>query len=148
MDSAKVGAMKDGDAKRVLSADAVTHFEFVRVPLRFDDGTHSGVFAQKNNKTLEQTLAHRRYAGLAHLVLPGLVGLARGHALVLYDARNPAFQAGGEADRQWEATIAACLVPGLLRRLTWQRLLTFIATVPDLAWLVDALRDKYALLPE
>ncbi len=38
--------------------------------------------------------------------------------------------------------------PGLLRRLSWQRLLTFIATVLDLAWLVDALRDKYALLPE
>ncbi len=70
MDSAKVGAMKDGDAKRVLSADAVTHFEFERVPLRFDGGAHSDVFAEKNNKTLEQTLVHRRYARLARLVLP------------------------------------------------------------------------------
>jgi hypothetical protein len=86
---------------------------------------------------------------LAAVVSPdGEVDPARGHALVLYDARNPAFQADGEADRQWEATIAACLVPGLLRRLSWQRLLTFIATVPDLEWLVDSLRDKYALLPE
>jgi len=62
--------MKDGDAKRELSAGAATHFEFVRVPLWFNGGTHSDVFAQKSNKTLEQTLAHRRYAGLAHLVLP------------------------------------------------------------------------------
>lgn len=86
---------------------------------------------------------------LAAVVTPeGQVDPARGHALVLYDARNPAFQAGGKADRQWEAAVAASLVPGLLRRLSWQRLLTFIATVPDLAWLVDALRDKYALVPE
>ncbi len=86
---------------------------------------------------------------LASVVTPdGEVDPTRGYALVLYDARNPAFQAGGEADRQWEAAIAVCLIPGLLRRLSWQRLLTFIATVPDLSWLVDALRHKYALLPE
>jgi hypothetical protein len=39
-------------------------------------------------------------------------------------------------------------LPGLIRRLSWQRLLTFIAAAPDLVWLVDALRDKYALVPD
>jgi hypothetical protein len=77
----------------------------------------------------------------------GNVDLDRGHALILYDARNPAFQAGGAADRQWQDAFAACLVPGLLRRLSWQRLITSIATAPDLTWLADALRDKYALVP-
>lgn len=33
----------------------------------------------------------------------------------------------GTADRQWEAAAAACLFPGLLRRLSWQRLLGHIA---------------------
>lgn len=78
----------------------------------------------------------------------GEVDPTRGHALVLYDARNPAFQVGGEADMQWEATIAACLIPGLLRRLSWQRLLTFISEDPELTWLVVAMKHKYALLPQ
>ena len=43
--------------------------------------------------------------------------------------------AGGEADIQWEVALAACLLPGLMRRLSWQRLLTFItaAVGPGLA---------------
>jgi hypothetical protein len=85
---------------------------------------------------------------LAAVVTPnGTIDPAQGHALILYDARNPAFQAGGEADRQWEAALAACLIPGLMRRMSWQRLLIFIAGAPDLAWLVDDLREKYALSP-
>jgi hypothetical protein len=85
---------------------------------------------------------------LAAVVTPnGTIDPAQGHALIVYDARNPAFQAGGEADRQWEAALAACLIPGLMRRISWQRLLIFIATAPDLEWLVDDLREKYALSP-
>jgi hypothetical protein len=83
---------------------------------------------------------------LAAVVTPdGDVDPSRGHALVIYDARNPAFQAGGDADRQWEAAVAACLAPELLRRLSWQRLISFIAEPHQLAWLVDAVRQKHAL---
>lgn len=57
--------MKSGDNKLVLSPDAATHLEFGRLSLRFEGSTYSDAFAQKNNKTLEQTLAHRRYAHLA-----------------------------------------------------------------------------------
>lgn len=67
-----------------------------------------------------------------------------GHALVLYDARNPAFQAGGSADAQWEAAQSACLVPGLLRRLTWQRFAERIAAAPELMWLTESLKEKYS----
>lgn len=85
---------------------------------------------------------------LAAVVKPdGTIDTDRGHALIVYDARNPAFQAGGVADKQWEATLAACLVPGLMRRISWQRLLRFIAAEPDLTWLVDGLREKYGLAP-
>jgi hypothetical protein len=51
----------------------------------------------------------------------------------VHDARNPPLQAGGMADRQWEAAIAACHVPGLLRRVSWQRLLPFLAVAPNVA---------------
>ena len=71
----------------------------------------------------------------------------RGQVLVVYDARNPEFQAGGKAKKQWVLTIAACRVPGLLRRLSWQRLLAAIAPASELAYLVDGLREKYGLEP-
>ena len=71
----------------------------------------------------------------------------RGHVLVVYDARNPKFQAGGEAEKQWALAVAACRVPGLLRRLSWQRLLAAIAPASELAYLADGLREKYGLEP-
>ena len=89
-----------------------------------------------------------RNALAAVVTAEGTVDTTQGHALIVYDARNPAFQVGGEADRQWEAALAACLLPGLLRRLSWQRLLPFVAVVPDLGWLVDGLREKYGLVPD
>jgi hypothetical protein len=55
---------------RILSIDAKTHLEFAGVPLRFEGGTYSDVFAQKNNKTLGETLQHQRYAGLTKRILP------------------------------------------------------------------------------
>lgn len=39
-------------------------FEFVRVPLVFEQGRYVNVFAGKNNATLAETLEHSRYAKL------------------------------------------------------------------------------------
>lgn len=47
----------------ILSHNKI-QYEFESVPLRFEEGTFTNVFADKNNKTLEQTLKHRRYAAL------------------------------------------------------------------------------------
>lgn len=71
----------------------------------------------------------------------------RGHVLLVYDARNPAFADGGGAERQWRDALVACLVPGLLRRVSWQRLATAIAAAPDLTWLAEGLRAKYGIEP-
>ena len=71
----------------------------------------------------------------------------RGHALLIYDKRNPAFADGGEAERQWRDTLDACRVPGLLRRVSWQRLAAAIAVAPELAWLAEGLRAKYGIEP-
>ena len=70
------------------------------------------------------------------------------HVLVLYDARNPAFRAGGQAYSQWQLVLSANLHPGLLRRLSWQRLLTALADGPELAYLIDGLGEKYGLEPD
>jgi len=44
-------------------------FQFTSVPLQFDDGQFTDMFAEKNNKTLRQTLRHRRYSALSEETL-------------------------------------------------------------------------------
>ena len=71
-----------------------------------------------------------------------------GHVLVVYDARNPEFAAGGEAERQYESAVRACRVPGLIRRLSWQRLADAFTCAPELAYLLGGLEGKYGIRPE
>ena len=73
---------------------------------------------------------------------------ATGHALVVYDARNPEFRGAGKAERQIGLAIAACRVPGIVRRLSWQRLMVAIARAPELAYLVDGIERKYGIEPD
>jgi hypothetical protein len=39
------------------------------------------------------------------------------------------------------------MIPGLLRRLSWQQLLVHLERDADLAWLTTALEAKYGLVP-
>ena len=71
-----------------------------------------------------------------------------GHVLVIYDARNPEFAAGGGAGRQYESAISACKVPGLIRRLSWQRLVDAFTCAPELDYLVAGLGGKYGIRPQ
>ena len=70
-----------------------------------------------------------------------------GHALVIYDERNPAYQRGGDAERQWESATEGLRDPGVLRRCSWQRLATHLASDSDMTWLVHGLADKYGIVP-
>jgi len=78
----------------------------------------------------------------------GKLNTESGHALLLYDAWNPEFQSGGKAELQWQAASAACRVPGLFRRLSWQQLLGALEDAPVLSYLVEAMDKKYGLKPE
>ena len=83
---------------------------------------------------------------LAACVRPdGTVDTDGGHALVIYDDRNPEFLPGGKAGRQWEASTQALAGRPLLRRCSWQRLVAHLANDPDLAWLVSGLAAKYGI---
>lgn len=68
-----------------------------------------------------------------------------GHVLTVYDERNPEFGAGGTARRQYDYAIAACRVPGLFRRVSWQRVAGALAAAPELAYLVAGLEGKYGI---
>jgi len=71
-----------------------------------------------------------------------------GHVLVIYDARNLEFAAAGVAGRQYESATSACRVPGLIRRLSWQRLVGAFAYAPEFHYLLDGLEGKYGIRPE
>lgn len=73
---------------------------------------------------------------------------SRGHALVVYDGRNPAFGPEGRAGRQWAAALSACRVPGLLRRISWQRILAAMDTDQAFDWLLEGMAGKYGLEPQ
>jgi hypothetical protein len=78
----------------------------------------------------------------------GSVDTESAHALVIYDARNPAFHDGGKADQQWRAALGALRYPHLLRRVSWQRVARHLAQFRDLEWLILGLSEKYGIRPD
>jgi hypothetical protein len=73
----------------------------------------------------------------------GAVDAHNSHALIIYDASNPAFQDGGLARKQFAAARAALKAPDMLRSLTWQSLVDHLESFEELAWLTGQLRAKY-----
>ena len=103
--------------------------------------------AQRPTRPTDRTRSTARNALAATLTPDGDFDPATGHVLVIYDARHPEFGDGGEAESQWELAIAACRVSGLVRRLSWQRLMAAIAPAPELVYLVDGVGKKYGVEP-
>ena len=64
-----------------------------------------------------------------------------GHVLTVYDKRNPAMAVDGEGMHQWNTVSVALKNPGLLRRISWQSLLSQLPHNP----ILDDLRGELAL---
>ena len=82
---------------------------------------------------------------LAATVRQDRVETAAGHALIIYDERNPAFRPGRDARSAYDAVCTASRHPGLLRIVSWQRVIGRLSAVRDLRWLIDGLEAKYGL---
>ena len=81
---------------------------------------------------------------LAASVTPdGGIDTNHAHALIIYDARNPAFQVGGAAYTQWDSARSALKKPGLLRLCSWQSLVEHLSQSGKAVWLVGQLKRKY-----
>jgi len=68
-----------------------------------------------------------------------------GHAVLIYDARNPAFQKGGAGDKIFQKVKSDLKNPSLLRKCSWQVILEAIKSDAALQWLASALENKYGL---
>lgn len=85
---------------------------------------------------------------------------AAGHAVLVYDARNPEFgsrvdgRGGRRPGKAWsayrEVTASLAANSALLRRCRWQQIVGAMAADgdPALTLLVDALNEKYGLLSQ
>jgi hypothetical protein len=75
----------------------------------------------------------------------GSVSLEKGHAVLIYDQRNPAFQEGGKGNQAYKETKSALKNPAMLRKASWQNITEFLSRNSILPWLTDELEKKYGL---
>jgi hypothetical protein len=68
-----------------------------------------------------------------------------GHAVLLYDERNPAFREGGVGWNSYEAVKESLNNDNVLRRCTWQQITTRLGVDDELSWLAEGLNLKYGL---
>jgi len=68
---------------------------------------------------------------------------ASGHALVIYDARNPAFAGGGEGQRSLGEVTGALKDKRLLRRISWQELVAHLRRAGLTMSLAEKVLAKY-----
>ncbi|PKO12907.1 MAG: hypothetical protein CVU39_21605 [Chloroflexi bacterium HGW-Chloroflexi-10] len=81
---------------------------------------------------------------LAAAVTPdGTVSRFDGHALLIYDERNPAFQVNGKGFNSYLEIRNALHNPDLLRKCSWQRIIQHLRGKNILTWLTEELALKY-----
>lgn len=73
----------------------------------------------------------------------GSASLKNGHAVLIYDNRNPAFQFGGDGYNTYQETKRALKDPTLLRKSSWQQIVQLMKKEGILPWLTKELSQKY-----
>ena len=71
--------------------------------------------------------------------------LANGHAVLVFDERNPTFQPGGKGHSAFVATRGNLKDPTRLRECSWQQIVTAMRKNGRLNWLTESLHLKYGL---
>ena len=82
---------------------------------------------------------------LAAGVKDGTVSAKNGHAVLIYDKRNPAFQFDGDGENAYLETKRALQEPTMLRKCSWQRIVQHMREKDILPWLTEDLALKYGL---
>lgn len=75
----------------------------------------------------------------------GHVSPENGHAVLIYDERNPEFQKDGGGYVAFEETRQALREPETIRKCSWQRITGLMRSKTVLPWLTEQLELKYGL---
>lgn len=73
----------------------------------------------------------------------GTLDTDRGHAVLVYDERNPVFQSDGAGMMNWMLVRNELNDPNLLQRCSWQEIAGRLRACDDLNWLSEGLAEKY-----
>ena len=75
----------------------------------------------------------------------GIVSEDNGHALLIYDERNPAFQQSGKGFIAYMEVKKSLKNQRLLRKCSWQKILNHLRSKKELFWLTDEIKLKYGM---
>ncbi|MBE0688176.1 MAG: hypothetical protein IH585_19445 [Anaerolineaceae bacterium] len=108
------------------------------------------LFDWKNDEDLSPCPLFRNYQLVRNVLAIGVqpdgsVSLDKGHAVLIYDLRNPAFQEGGKGDQEFQKTRSALKNQSMLRKTSWQSITEFMRRNSILPWLTEELEKKYGL---
>jgi ADP-ribosylglycohydrolase len=108
------------------------------------------LFKWKDDSDLFPCPLHKNYQLIRNILAIGVkpdgsVSLKDGHALLIYDERNPAFQDGELGLMAYRETKEALLEPSMLRKCSWQRIVQHLRQNDVLPWLTGNLALKYGL---
>jgi len=108
------------------------------------------LFQWPNDSDLTPCPLHKNYQLVRNILAVGVkeggtASVNGGHAVLIYDERNPAFRVGGSAHAAYTETQRALLEPGMLRKCSWQRIIQHIRHGGFLPWLTEQLALKYGL---
>lgn len=108
------------------------------------------LFTWPTDTDLSPCPLHRNYQLVRNILAAcvradSTVAPERGHVVVIYDERNPAFQAGGAGLGAFAETRQALKVKGLLKKCSWQRIVSHLKEEAILPWLTEQLALKYGL---
>lgn len=122
-----------------LTAIGVRYWRYVPLLFRWDGGQDHRPCPLSANYQLVRNI-------LAIGVRPdGQVSPANGHAVLIYDERNPAFQEGGLGFVAFAETRRVLREPAMLRKCSWQRIVDHMRNEGALPWLTERLALKYGL---
>lgn len=73
------------------------------------------------------------------------ISLEKSHVILIYDERNPSFGLGGKAYISFYETKRALRNPRMLRKISWQNIISHLRTECALPWLTEQILDKYGI---
>ncbi len=108
------------------------------------------LFHWRNDQDLNPCPVYKNYQLVRNVLAIGVrpdnsVSLDGGHVVLIYDDRNPAFQFGGEGHAAVVGTREALLNPRMLRKVSWQRIVSHMRDGKILPWLTRELNLKYGV---
>ncbi len=106
------------------------------------------LFEWKSDTDICTCPVNRNYQLVRNILAAGVnaegdVSEKNGHAVFIYDDRNPAFQNDGAGLNAYLETKKVLRKPSMLRKCSWQHIVKHLREKKVLPWLTDELASKY-----